>query len=235
MKSLICEMPLDILEIKGPHNSLTSADADFSQDRILLPAYDNFSEFFYDDSATVHMKKSVLVDICIFLEQTMPSYIKLLPTYDIILIERTDVETYYNKVKGADLLGSGASLRCIGNHAAIVAGLSNKYGSKFANISLERYSFYYQFYIFNNAKVVIAQHGAALSNIIFMKNNNGAKIIEIKPPADYINDERLRSTARAHFRNLSKYMKFDYTCINQINDFADISVKEIIDAINPVL
>ena len=84
------------------------------------------------------------------------------------------------------------------------------------------------------AKVVVAQHGAALSNIVFMKSNSGAKIIEIKPPADYIKDIGIRSTARAHFRNLSRFMNFEYTCIDQINDFADISVEEVTSTIGRV-
>ena len=40
-----------------------------------------------------------------------------------------------------------------------------------------------QYYIYNNAKLLIAQHGAGLSNIIFMQNKSS--VIEI------INKERL--------------------------------------------
>jgi capsular polysaccharide biosynthesis protein len=56
--------------------------------------------------------------------------------------------------------------------------IKNKYKHlKCINISLEYLPIFEQFHLFNKAKLVIAQHGAALANIIFMKKKT--QLIEI--------------------------------------------------------
>lgn len=60
MKSLLCELPLNIVEIVGPDKSLTRSDADTHPDHIALPAYDNFIESKFRDQYVPHMKKATL-------------------------------------------------------------------------------------------------------------------------------------------------------------------------------
>ena len=51
------------------------------------------------------------------------------------------------------------------------------YKNDYENVILERTSVFYQYLLFKNAKLIIANHGASLSNIIFMNKNSS--VIEI--------------------------------------------------------
>ena len=99
---------------------------------------------------------------------------------------------------------SGAMLRSVENHGDLVQAMRNEFVTKFDNLVLERASIYYQYHIFNNAKIIIAQHGAALSNMFFMKptnENNSCTVIEISPPSPNVLPQ-FREGAKSHFKNL---------------------------------
>ena len=114
---------------------------------------------------------------------------------DIIIIERkinVSFKTEYSKniVKSENKKlydskkKSGAQRRYIINHAKFVQCIKDYFPKKnVINISTEYMPIFEQYYIYNNAKLLIAQHGAGLSNIIFMQNKSS--VIEI------INKERL--------------------------------------------
>ena len=101
---------------------------------------------------------------------------------------------------------SGKERRYLSNHKEIAKSLQKKFGNKFINICLENLPLFYQYYLFSNAKLVIAQHGASLSNVIFMKKKSC--VIEIIPEDKIIEGEDT-------FENLSKKVKlvnkFDLT------------------------
>ena len=79
---------------------------------------------------------------------------------------------------------SGKELRSIINHNAFVKLIKKLYPKKkVLNISLEYTSIFDQYVLFNNSKIVFCQHGASLSNIMFMKKN--AKIVEIINKSKY--------------------------------------------------
>jgi hypothetical protein len=143
-----------------------------------------------------HLNKGQLQRLVTWLKDQMPAFIRALPHFDVLLIERTDRERYYRDaafVIDKDK-ASGKALRCIANHEELVAALSGQCAeslrpcdagfeaASFANLSLERCSLFYQCHLFAHAKVVIAQHGAALSNIAFMvdaedlDDRNGARL-----------------------------------------------------------
>eukprot|EP01036_Dinobryon_divergens_P026856 gene26856-35548_t len=195
MKSMLCELPLNIVSLAGPKNTLSRKDAEtqypsstsslfiLGNKTIALPAYDNFTESIFNDPHISHLKRPVLVRVLTWLRSRIPSYIRLLPTYDVLLIERTDKETYFRDVKAVIDRDrpSGSSLRRIDNHreletalAAVCAGpgQGGKVRATFANVSLERCSIFYQLHLFSCCKVVVAQHGAALSNIAFMVDSD---------------------------------------------------------------
>jgi hypothetical protein len=91
----------------------------------------------------------------------------------IILIERGLQNLIYSKHD------SGRNRRYIKNHVELKKFLENKYGSNFKNLMLENVDIVDQIRYFYNAQIVIAQHGAALSNVIWMKP--GTHVVEIAP------------------------------------------------------
>lgn len=119
-------------------------------------------------------------------------YNKSQQKYDVILIERgleklkysiADVNNFIMKNRPEDvkykIIKNGKERRYINNHNDIKEFLANKYKSAFANIILENSSIEYQITLFQNAKIIIAQHGASLFNLIYCKPTTS--IIEICP------------------------------------------------------
>ena len=74
---------------------------------------------------------------------------------------------------------SGSKRRYINDHRLLKDYLQKKYNNKFKNIILEKYSFDKQVTLFQNAKIIIGQHGAGLVNLIFCKPNT--VVFEIGP------------------------------------------------------
>jgi hypothetical protein len=97
-------------------------------------------------------------------------------TIDILIIERKTNISYkslYVKETNNIFKKSGSERRHIINHKEFVEYIKNYFPNKnVINISMEYMPIFEQYYIFNNVKIVIAQHGASLSNIIFMKKNS---------------------------------------------------------------
>ncbi len=91
----------------------------------------------------------------------------------IILIERGFQNLIYSKHD------SGKARRYIKNHNDLKKFLADKYKDDFINLVLEHVDIIDQIKYFYNAKVVIGQHGAGLSNVIWMQP--GTHIIEIAP------------------------------------------------------
>ena len=241
MKSILCELPLNFVEFCGPENTKTRNDSNLLN-YIALPAYDVFNEIQYRSSPTIFSNK-VRLSIIHYFSETIPSYIKLLPIYEIILIERTNNETYYKSIESnIKNQTSGAQLRSINNHNTLCNELNEIYQSKFQNISLERMSIYYQYHLFSNAKVIIGQHGAALSNIFFMNNlqtqlinSNNCHLIEIVPPAEHISAKHFQLTARKHFENLAKSLNINYYSIQQTNDHSNVNIQQILEIVNNIV
>jgi len=147
-------------------------------------------------------------------------YNKNIRKYDIILIERDvqklkyDIKTLKidkNKTKNK-IISTGKNRRYIKNHDKLKNYLSNKFNNKFKNIILEHLSFSEQITYFNNAKIIIAQHGAGLVNLVFCKQNT--KILEIEPIPVLV------------FKNMSNTKKLKYnSCKNEFNDIIQNIIK----------
>jgi hypothetical protein len=167
MKRLLCELPLNITGISGPATTKSRNGSRNDRNFTCLPAYDSFQQQIYTDPYTAKITKPTIQQVITFLDQTLPTYIRETKTYDILLIERTNEEKYYREVETDERhQRSGANLRSISNHQELANRLKtvfNRPGEKeiFGNVTLERASLYYQYHLFRNAKIVIAQHGAA--------------------------------------------------------------------------
>jgi len=86
----------------------------------------------------------------------------------VLLIERLPPQQYYVE-KGKST--SGAGRRSIRNHAQLLDHLGTVFGPQVdvVNLHLENLSLCEQIHYFSSARIVIAQHGAALANIIWMQ------------------------------------------------------------------
>jgi len=190
---------------------------------------DNFRSkyFFRKESNKMHYEDKI--KICNFFKLHCQEYIKCNKSYDIVLIERSIDPKYtlLNYSKQHPLLQklgkkSGSERRFIRNHKEICYELEKMYGNKFKNITLENTSIFYQYHIFSNAKLIIAQHGAALANVIFMKDFNN--VLEIIPK------EKLILEGEDSFKNLSIMAKLNYYSIEtkENNPIINIKILKII-------
>ena len=223
-KHMLCEIPITILEILAPnlaekekYHDDKSLFRDAKIGEICLEAYDRFNSQFYDDHMVSQMPKKTMHMVLRFFSDTVPPFIKLIPTYDIVLIQRAEEDFFKRGCldRKAIYRTSGSQRRSITNHEALSNILLLKYGAdRFSNIVLERSSIYYQYQIFRNAKVVIAQHGAALSNIFFMKPTE-SHVIEFSPPW---------SREAEHFKNLAHYVGVTHHSILQKEDHSEIPI-----------
>lgn len=115
----------------------------------------------------------------------------------ILLIERLPPDDYF--FTKAQVQGGGASWRSIINHQELRATLASMVRApfEFHNIQLEKMSFEEQVFYFDRALVVIAQHGAGLTNCLWMRRK--ATVIELT------HDE----TAN-HYRTLSHLRQLNF-------------------------
>lgn len=103
--------------------------------------------------------------------------------YDVVVIERTvnksmETENFTQNKYTEIMKASGSERRSIINHKDFFNHVKKMYpNKKVINVSLEFMPIFSQYHLFNNATLVIAQHGASLAQIIFMKPNT--YVIEI--------------------------------------------------------
>jgi hypothetical protein len=125
----------------------------------------------------------------------------------IVLIKRTTQnilnETEFNECKSNSKIktfrvNNGSQRRDIKEIDKLEKMLALKYGASFKMVSLENTTMEYQVNLFNNAKMIIAAHGAALINIFFCKPLT--LIIEIKSLPWYYFEEISNKLNLKHFR-----------------------------------
>ena len=108
------------------------------------------------------------------------------------------------------------------NNKEIINFLKRK---NFKILELSKYNFRDQVSIFNNAKIILAPHGAGLTNIIFCKRKT--KIIEFKP----------KTNKNLLFKRISKINGLNHKTVNlrniNNNQNGDMFLK--IDDINKII
>jgi hypothetical protein len=103
--------------------------------------------------------------------------------YDVVIIERRINKaistTEFGQNKYTEIMKtSGAERRSIINHDEFVEKIKSMYpNKKVINVSLEFMPIFEQYHLFHNTTMLIAQHGASLGQIIFMRPNT--YVIEI--------------------------------------------------------
>jgi hypothetical protein len=151
----------------------------------VLPSYDIHYQDMYDKYREMHVTPQLRRRVLAYLDATMPPYILDLPTYDVLLVQRSYDPTYNvggiihvvptKRAPGSKGGRTGQDRRNISNHAELHVAVRDRLKTtpfSLSNVVLDRSGLYYQYHLFRNAKVVIAQHGAALANIFFMRSRN---------------------------------------------------------------
>jgi hypothetical protein len=123
---------------------------------------------------------------------------------EIVLIERKFDPKLWTNINNPNFYHSYAQRRIVYNHDELKRKLKKIYKDKFINIELDGLSIFEQYNLFSNAKVIIGQHGAGLSNIYFMNDNS--TVIEICPEWNNVNHS---------FDNLAKICNLNYIPIKQ--------------------
>lgn len=207
---------------------------------VILQAFDLFNKTFYIKKYSQHSalykrlirSRSEIID---FVSRRMINaygrdFVKQIPISDIILIKRK-TDPYYiqkreqNQDRIRDIFfTSGNQRRNILNYDELAFQLESIYGDRFQSISLEGQSIFYQCHVFSNAKIIIAQHGAALANIYFCSPN--ANIIEITSPWAMTGE---------HFKNLSNFLHLGYHSVCMEKDIGNVDVNQVLEKVYDVV
>jgi hypothetical protein len=147
----------------------------------------------------------------------------------IVLIDRDVPDPFYSSPE-CEKRTAGRQRRSISNFAAICENLHAKYDNVIVT-TLEGKSLAYQLALFHTADIVIAQHGAALANLIWARQS--AAVLEIVPqnmcpPADVYLFANLARALRQTYR------KIDQTDIHGVADIDELK-RTISDIVQPMV
>jgi hypothetical protein len=150
-----------------------------------------------------------------------PSRPKTRRKNSILLVEREPSHPFYLSAV-AESKSSGSARRAIRNHAEVAAALASAYPDA-QSVRLAGLSLTEQFALFDSAELVVAQHGAALGNLIFMRE--GSKVIEIGN----------RRWPRSPFKKLAKIMRLHYALIDIDSAFPVVQPTELLAMVAALL
>lgn len=136
------------------------------------------------------------------------------PDVDVLIIERAHPNKHYADVGRT----SGSQRRSVPNIGCLVDLLRTQRRTELLN--LENTDLASQIAAFRNARAVVAQHGAALTNIIWMRP--GSLVIEIIPP-DKVPD----SADKEYFSRLAEEMAVRHHYVFQEHDHADLTPSQM--------
>jgi hypothetical protein len=134
----------------------------------------------------------------------------------VLMIERGEADPFYQSSL-VELKSAANQRRSIGNHGELAARLAADYPG-FRSVRLETASLAEQVAWFGSTDILVAQHGAALSNIIWMRP--GTHVVEIDPDTP--------SCSRTLFRRLADMCEVSYACLRQAaGDFGPVPAEEL--------
>lgn len=116
--------------------------------------------------------------------------------------------------------GAGTSRRSIPNFGALHESIASQYFNTIAT-SLEGKSLAYQVALFRHADIIIAQHGAALTNLIFCTQDT--TLIEIHPV------DKQRILEKGFFKNLAACMKIQYHQVSQEHAHSEVKINLVLE------
>jgi hypothetical protein len=144
----------------------------------------------------------------------------------ILLIQRGGSLPYYHSER-AEFKDSGQDRRSIANHEELYRSLRLEYPGCLS-VMTETLTLADQVALFSLADVIIAQHGAALANLIWARPN--ATVIEIFPDT-----ARLKQKAHRLFYFLSLCIGLRYRKVGQRHEHSAVDIDEIRKVIAKVI
>jgi hypothetical protein len=136
----------------------------------------------------------------------------------ILFIERGTADPFY-ATERAESKGAGAGRRAIANHMELKGLVDSHFHC--TGLQLEGATLAEQIALFQDADMVIAQHGAALSNLVWMRP--GTTIIEI------ISDELLKR--KSCFGKLAEVVGAKQALLPQAGSHGPVDPQALLDAV----
>lgn len=141
----------------------------------------------------------------------------------ILVIDRGDPDPFYATPR-SERKFAAIERRRVSNHDEIVAHLRSLFGNTLSR-RLEQVPLAEQIALFEGADVVVGQHGAALSNVVWMRSGRG--LVEINP--------RINGRVRDHFERLARGCGLAYQRVVQRDAFAEVPLERVVEAVRLVL
>lgn len=135
----------------------------------------------------------------------------------LVVIKREDPDPYYLS-EFAEKKGGGTTRRTIANMAELIAALNARF-EQTKVVSLERWGLAEQIALFQMADVVVAQHGAGLSNLVWMR------------PGTHLFEYVDKPAQNKHFCSLSPIFGISHHTLTQEDARGPVDVKALMDAI----
>jgi hypothetical protein len=194
------------LTILNQHQSIDTVELNHKISHEYLNGFDDPS--FYDKSAFIKAKNIIKERLKKYFES-----FKDMKCHETILINRS-IDHFYNSAQ-SEIKTSGIQKRSITNFDELELRIKTKC-SDTRTITLEKTTLAEQILIFESATKIIAQHGAALANLIFCNNT---KVIEIIPE---------HMIAIGYFSKLANILGLQYTPHFISANHAPVNLKEIV-------
>lgn len=183
------------------------------QERVILRDWDNPTRFHRRSLAT--FSRTILDRVL------TPTHIR--PDAPRITVLDRRPSTEYYRSEAADSHGSGADRRSMSNTDEIAAGLGGL--GSVTVLDTAALSPADQVRALAATDLLVAQHGAGLSNMVWLPA--GSAVLEIKPP--------LPATITDIFSNLASARSLDYDVINQQHEHAEVAVAAVVSAATRLL
>lgn len=144
----------------------------------------------------------------------------------IIAIDRGEADSFYLSAH-AEARQAGSARRSIPNHRQLVDALTEKLGFVLS-LKLEGLPLAEQIAIFSSAEMIVAQHGAALSNLLWARP--GTAVVEIMPDTmpQEIHDV-------GFFSNLAACQRLPHRFVRQDHDHAPVDPAKVREAALEIL
>jgi hypothetical protein len=219
MDRLLDELDIEELLVVDKLRHESSLSAYDPGDRIVIEGYDRPCA--YDRAvflrAAAQLREILSTRITDILDGPLRSWP---PGGRLLLIQRGPGLPFYRSTL-SESPGSGQERRSIGNHVAFRHALSTAF-TGCLNVSLERASLAFQIALFGNADVVVAQHGAALANLLWARP--GTRVIEVYP-------DDLPENKAGYFSNLAACVGAEYSRIIQNGRYGAIDPALVVEMV----
>jgi hypothetical protein len=137
----------------------------------------------------------------------------------LLVIERGQPDPFY-ATRQSERKQAALERRHLPNHAEIVSRVEVALGNCLSR-RLEHAQLAEQIALFEAADVVIAQHGAALSNVVWMRP--GSAVLEIAPG--------IGGTRRPHFELLARSRGVRYAALGQAGSHVTVPAERVVQAL----